>query len=74
MTDSVMKGIDLQNGVFEEEGLKMLDEWEKKSTSLLLGTSKDELVLKKDSLDLNSPIKTPQREMGHGNQYDAFFE
>ncbi len=74
MTDSVMKGIDLQNGVFEEEGLKMLEDWEKKSSSLLLGTSKDELVLKKDTLDLNTPIKTPQREMGHGNQYDAFFE
>lgn len=74
MTDSVMKGIDLQNGVFEEEGLKMLDDWEKKSTSLLLGTSKDELILKKDDLDLTKPIKVPQREMGHSNQYDTFFE
>ena len=52
----------------------MLEDWEKKSSSLLLGTSKDELVLKKETLDLNTPIKTPQREMGHGNQYDAFFE
>jgi hypothetical protein len=75
MTDNIMKGIDLQNGVFEEEGLKMLDEWEKKSTSLLLGSAKDELKLKNnDTLDLNAPVKMPQREMGQSNQYDAFFE
>ena len=78
MSDKIMKGIDLQNGVFEEEGLKMLDDWEKKSQSLLLGTGmKDELVLKtqtEETLDLNSPVKQPQREMGHQNQYDSFFE
>jgi hypothetical protein len=74
MTDNIMKGIDLQNGVLEEDGLKMLDEWEKKSTSLLLGKEKDELVLKNDTLDLNAPVKMPQREMGQANQYDAFFE
>ena len=78
MSDKIMKGIDLQNGVFEEEGLKMLDEWEKKSQSLLLGSAtKEELVLKNkadDTLDLNAPIKQPQRDMGHQNQYDAFFE
>ena len=78
MSDKIMKGIDLQNGVFEEEGLKMLDDWEKKSQSLLLGAGiKDELVLKtktEETLDLNSPVKQPQREMGHQNQYDSFFE
>ena len=78
MSDKIMKGIDLQNGVFEEDGLKMLDDWEKKSQSLLLGTGmKDELVLKtqtEETLDLNSPVKQPQREMGHQNQYDSFFE
>ena len=78
MSDKIMKGIDLQNGVFEEDGLKMLDEWEKKSQSLLLGTAtKDELVLKnkaEETLDLNSPIKQAQRDLGHQNQYDTFFE
>jgi chromosome segregation ATPase len=74
MTDNIMKGIDLQNGVFEEDGLKMLDEWEKKSTSLLLGSAKDELQLKNETLDLNAPVKMPQREMGSSNQYDSFFE
>ena len=78
MSDKIMKGIDLQNGVFEEDGLKMLDEWEKKSQSLLLGTAtKDELVLKnkmEETLDLNSPTKQAQRDLGHQNQYDTFFE
>jgi hypothetical protein len=78
MSDKIMKGIDLQNGVFEEDGLKMLEEWEKKSQSLLLGEAKEELVLKNHSevetLDINQPIKQPQREAGHVNQYDTFFE
>ena len=74
MSDKIMKGIDLQNGVFEEDGLKMLEEWEKKGTSLLLGTTKEELILKNETLDISKPPKEPQREMGHTNQYDAFFD
>lgn len=75
MSDKIMKGIDLQNGVFEEEGLKLLEEWEKKGSSLLLGeASKQELILKNDSLDLNAPLKEPVREAGQTNQYDAFFD
>ncbi|NJN34836.1 MAG: hypothetical protein HC817_11870 [Saprospiraceae bacterium] len=74
MSDKIMKGIDLQNGVFEEEGLKMLEEWEKKGSSLLLGTAKDELVLKDETFDLNQPVKTPERSQNAGNQYDAFFD
>jgi hypothetical protein len=74
MSDKIMNGIDLQNGVFEEDGLKMLEEWEKKGTSLLLGETKQELVLKEDTLDISAPPKQPQREMGHSNQYDAFFD
>ena len=74
MSEKIMSGIDLQNGVFEEEGLKMLEDWEKKGTSLLLGSTKDELVLKNESLDLNQPIKTPERAQGSSNQYDAFFD
>ncbi len=75
MSDKIMKGIDLQNGVFEEEGLKLLEEWEKKGSSLLLGeASKQELILKSDTLDLNAPLKEPVREAGQTNQYDAFFD
>ncbi len=74
MSDKIMKGIDLQNGIFEEDGLKMLDDWEKQGTSLLLGAQKEELVLKNDALDLNAPVKMPVRDEGQSNQYDSFFE
>ena len=78
MSSSFMDSIDLQNGIFEEEGLKMLEEWEKKGASLILGDEKNALLLQansdEDVLDLDSPVKEPIREAGHRNQYDNFFE
>jgi hypothetical protein len=74
---SFMDSIDLQNGVFEEEGLEMLEKWEKESFSKLLGTEKAALIQQahddNEVLDLNEPIKVPER-VGHRNQYDSFFE
>ncbi len=74
---SFMDSIDLQNGVFEEEGLEMLEKWEKESFSKLLGTEKAALIQQahddNEVLDLNEPIKVPERA-GHRNQYDSFFE
>lgn len=77
MSESFMKSVDLQNGIFEEEGLKMLEKWEAQSTSLLLGTAKEELILQanndNDILDLDHPVK--EREvLGRDNQYDDFFD
>ncbi len=37
LSSDFMSSIDLQNGVFEEKGLKMLEEYEKQSTLLLMG-------------------------------------
>ncbi|HKK77618.1 MAG TPA: hypothetical protein VJ953_21240 [Saprospiraceae bacterium] len=78
MSSSFMDSIDLQNGVFEEEGLKMLEEWEQKGASLILGEEKDTLLLQansdEDVLDLDAPVKEPVRQVGHQNQYDDFFE
>ena len=78
MSSSFMDSIDLQNGIFEEEGLKMLEEWEKKGASLILGDEKNTLLLQanndEDVLDLDAPIKEPIREVDHKNQYDNFFE
>lgn len=72
-----MDSIDLQNGVFEEEGLEMLEKWEKESFSKLLGAEKQTILQqasdKSDVLDLNEPVKVPER-VGHRNQYDSFFE
>jgi hypothetical protein len=75
MSDKFMKSIDLQNGIFEEEGMAMLEKWEKEGSSLLLGSDKTTLIQnpKEETLDLNQPIKTPIREEDHRNQYDDFF-
>lgn len=78
MSANFMDSVDLQNGVFEEEGLQMLEKWEKEGISLILGDEKEELILKSnddsETLDLNSPIAQPQRSGDHQNQYDSFFE
>lgn len=77
MSESFMNSVDLQNGIFEEKGLKMLEEWEKES-SLLLGNEKNILLNKAEDddqiLDLDEPIARPERAESHRNQYDSFFD
>ena len=36
ISDKFMSSIDLQNGIFEEQGLEMLEKWEKEGASFLL--------------------------------------
>ncbi len=78
MSSSFMDSVDLQNGIFEEEGMKMLEKWEKEGVSLLLGEEKTNLLVQanneEDILDLNAPVKTRVRAEGHKNQYDSLFE
>ncbi len=73
-----MDSVDLQNGVFEEEGMNMLEQWENESTSLLLGEEKSTLLLKAESdnevLDLDAPVPERARQSGGKNQYDSFFD
>jgi hypothetical protein len=73
-----MQSVDLQNGIFEEEGLKMLEQWEKEGVSLLLGAEKETLISEahddRNFLDLSSPRKERVRAESHRNQYDSFFE
>lgn len=78
MSKNIMDSIDLQNGVFEEEGLQMLERWEKEGASFLLGGEKAKLIAKannpSDVLDLNAAPKIPTKVERGGNQYDAFFD
>jgi hypothetical protein len=78
LSESFMSSIDLQNGVFEEEGLRLLEQWEKEGVSLLLGSEKDELLLQaekeSDVLDLDAPVKEKVKAENRKNQYDSFFE
>jgi len=77
MSESFMQSVDLQNGIFEEEGMKMLEKWEMESDSLLLGEAKEDILeLANDDdtgLDLSEPIPQPEKA-GRDNQYDTFFD
>ena len=78
LSDNFMKSIDLQNGVFEEEGLKMLEKWETEGVSKLLGSEKATILSRANSesdvLDLEAPLTRPEKVGTHKNQYDTFFE
>ena len=78
MSSNFMDSVDLQNGVFEEEGMQMLEEWEKESTSLLLGEEKGTLLLQAESgtdvLDLDAPVPERATRGAGKNQYDSFFD
>jgi len=68
MSSDFMNSVDLQNGVFEEQGLKMLEEYEKKSTLLLLGGQEnaDEDILDLKTLDI--------QELPGSNSSDSAYE
>lgn len=73
MSSSFMDSVDLQNGIFEDEGLKMLEQWEQKSTLMLMGESGSTA----DNLDLNSPTSQPEirtNKAGNGESYDNLFD
>ena len=73
MSANFMDSVDLQNGVFEEEGLRMLEKWEKQSTLLLMGDSTQTT----NTLDLNQPIQRPEKQTrsnSGNNSYENLFE
>ncbi len=71
MSANFMDSIDLQQGVFQEEGLKMLEEWEQKSTLMLLNPKS---TSSNESLDLNRPAARPEKQgRGDGQSYDNLF-
>ena len=77
MSESFMDSIDLQNGIFEEEGLKMLEQWEKENTLLLEGEKADLLLEDNpniESLDLNKEMVSKERVAERVNQYDQLFD
>ena len=78
MSSNFMDSMDLQNGIFEEEGIKMLEKWEREGVSLLLGEEKKQLLDKANDdsevLDLNAPVASPVKVGEHRNQYDSFFD
>jgi len=71
MSSDFMQSIDLQEGIFEEKGLAMLEEYEKKSTLMLLGGNEQV----EGTLDLNEPRREVQYRTKEGDSdYGNFFE
>lgn len=71
LSENFMSSMDLQNGIFEEEGLKMLEKWEKHGVSKILGSEKSELVAG-DKMLLDSAV--PERETKSESSYDQLFK
>lgn len=73
LSTNFMDSIDMQKGVFEDEGLKMLEEWERKSDSiLLLDKPKTD-----GTLDLNEKPRQKAKEevkLKDDNAYNDFFD
>jgi hypothetical protein len=79
MSANFMNSLDLQNGIFEENGLEMLENWEKETTSLILGDKGKEDIIsnsssEEETLNLSELVKMESRGSDHKNQYDSFFE
>jgi len=82
LSNEFMSSVDLQNGVFADEGLRMLEEWEQKSDLMLAGGHIElDKVAKKtgadEVLDLDAiprREKDVQRRGGEKSGYDSFFE
>lgn len=66
---NLMDSIDLQSGVFEDEGLRLLEKWEKESP--LLTPSGKEKKHSEKPLDLNKP---PKEIIKDENDYTKLFE
>jgi hypothetical protein len=69
MSSNIMNSIDLQNGVFEEEGMKMLEEWEKSSPLLSLDMGK-----KGETLQLKNLPEADKQSSGESTDYDNLFK
>lgn len=66
-----MESIDLQNAMFEDEGIQMLEEWEKNSTLMLLGGEGNE------TLDLETPRQSEKLRSGgssSSSEYENLFD
>lgn len=78
-SQNFMDGIDLENGVFEEKGLAMLEAWEQDADSWLLGDEKSKIITEAHKTgmvdaDAISTLSTQQREAIRTNQYGHLFD
>ena len=70
LSANFMDSVDLQNGIFEEQGMKMLEEYEKKSSILLLG---GEEKYDTETLDLNE-YQAEKEKISRDSDYSSLFD
>jgi len=75
LSESFMQGVDLQNGVFEEKGMKMLEDWEKNADSWLLGSDKAQIVADANDSSKVLDVDAPRAvlETSSANQFSKLF-
>lgn len=76
ISEDFMNGVDLQNGVFEEEGLALLEQWEESDSALLGKDKKKILAQAKDDrqvLDLDRPVEKVA-VANRTNQFEGLFK
>lgn len=72
---NLMASIDLQNGVFEEDGMRLLEEWEKSGTFLTAPPPVRGATKVEPGLDLNQPRpEILKEEVRAANKYDNLFD
>ncbi len=58
LSSGIMDSVDLQQGVFEDQGLKMLEQWEKESSLMFLDETESPTPDKEESESSESPSKS----------------
>lgn len=70
MSSNFMESVDLQNGLFEEEGLKMLEEWEDKSILMLMGDTSQNATLDLNQQQKQAELRDNKAEGGYQNLFE----
>ena len=76
VSSNFMNTIDLQQGVLEDDALKMLEEWERKSDLLLLDGKLEDSVLdlnEKPQEKVRQPLKKKKINLEDDNLYNDLF-
>lgn len=80
ISQGFIESSDLKNLVYEEDALKLLDEWEKKGDSILLGDEKASILSQaydaNSELDLDAPVVTqshiaPQKRASYQKLFES---
>jgi phage shock protein A len=77
ISENFMDSIDLQKGIYEEDGLKLLEQWENESSSILLDKNDKKYLLDmanndNEVLDLDKSLEVSKKNSG--SQYSKLFE